>query len=376
MTTDQIAEVFQPRQIGPCLIIEGFGAKLTTEKGHLVIHDGFGPHRRTVKLPRIERTVRRIMWVALDGYVTVDAIRWMRDVDISFVMVDPKGEVLMLSGQAPNESRLRRCQAAGSVNAARYLITEKLRGQYEVCGDSRIKDWLLELTDAETTDGVQGVEAKAAARYWASYKGVPIRFEGEVPDHWRSFGVRSSVISRYKNARYATNPANAMLNLAYTIAYAEAQLVCHAMGLDPGLGVLHKDKNLSYGMALDLLEIARPIVDQMIFNQIRERTFTAGEYAETIKGQCLVMPPLSHEIITRTQEAVKDLLAKAAEDVTHILAAESRTRVNPHTRLTRRKQKALWEDKESTSQSNSSTTGQKSPRKPGKHGAKPMGSES
>ncbi|MGA5128787.1 CRISPR-associated endonuclease Cas1 [Streptomyces olivoreticuli] len=340
MTDNEIADVFQPRQIGPCLMVEGFGAKLHVQRGHLVVDDGFGPHRRTVKLPRIERTVRRIMWVALDGYVTVDAARWMSEVGMSFVMVDTAGDVLMVNGKAPNESRLRRRQALGSVAAAKFLITEKMRGQYEICGDSRIKDRLLELYGAETLHQIRDLEAKAAYLYWKSYKGMPIKFKDAVPDHWRSFDRRASVLSKSDAPRYAANPINALLNLAYTIASAEARLVCHAMGLDPGMGVLHQDRSASYAMALDLLEIARPTVDQMIFNLLRERVFTAKDFTETIKGQCLVMPPLDREIIQHTQEVVKEPLARAVEDVAHILASESRTKVNKRTPLTRRNAKA------------------------------------
>lgn len=338
---NEIAELFQPRTIGECLIIEGFGAKLTVEKGHLTIHDGFGPHRRTQKLSRIERRVKRIMWVALDGYVTVDAMRWMNDLGIAFIMVDTVGEVLMMggSGKSPKESRLVRRQALGSLAAAKYLMREKLRGQYELCLSPHIEKCMVRLQAAESVKEVSNIEAKAAQAYFRGYKATPIHIKGDVPEHWRTFGARQSLTTQGKSTKRASNPINALLNLAYAILYSEARIACHAMGLDPSVGLVHHERQETYAMALDVLEPVRPIVDRMIFDLIRDREFTAKHFTETIKGQCLVMPPLDKEIITRTQDVVRAPLGTVVERVAHILADESRHKVEKPTRLTKENQR-------------------------------------
>ncbi|QRX91096.1 CRISPR-associated endonuclease Cas1 [Streptomyces noursei] len=338
----ELAELFAPRTIGSAIIVEGFGAKLTVERGQLAIHDGFGPYRRTDKLSRIERSVERIVVTAVDGYVTIDAMRWCRDVGISVVMLDPSGEVIMTTESPWRDGRLHRAQALGSPDAVRYIMDRKLTGQYEVSGHAKVKDQLIRLHDMETLSQIADIEAKAARCYWGSMKGTPVKFRDAVPEHWQTFQARYSPLQGTgKTARKAVTPFNALLNLAYSIGYAEARLACHATGLDPELGLLHRPKeaNKVPSMALDLVEVARPYVDQMILNVVSERTFTRRDFGETIEGQCTVGSPLDREIINRARDAVKEPIAEAAEDVVHILSKSSDTRIPTRTPLTSRNAK-------------------------------------
>ena len=60
-----------------------------------------------------------------------------------------------------------------------------------------------------------------------------------VPEHWHTFGARISPLSG--SPRLAANPPNAILNYLYALLESEARLAAAALGLDPGLGVLHVD---------------------------------------------------------------------------------------------------------------------------------------
>ncbi|MFE3653351.1 CRISPR-associated endonuclease Cas1 [Streptomyces sp. NPDC059152] len=339
----ELAQIFAPRTIGPAIIVEGFGAKLTVERGQLVIHDGFGPHRRTDRLSRIERRVERIIVTAVNGELTIDAMRWCKDVGISVIMLDPTGDVLMTSGNAYYEGRLHRAQALGSIEAVRYIMDRKITGQYEVSGHPRIKDHLIRLQhDVDTIREISAIEAKTSRYYWQSLKGTEVKFRDDVPEHWTTFQTRSSALQSHgKTPRKAVTPFNAMLNLGYSIGYAESRLACHALGLDTELGLLHHPKeHKSHSMALDLVEVARPHVDQMTLDLVSERTFTRKDFYETPEGQCTVGSPLDREVIERAREAVKAPLAEAAEDVAHILAESCDTKIKKRTPLTRRTLKA------------------------------------
>ncbi|MFE6684835.1 CRISPR-associated endonuclease Cas1 [Streptomyces sp. NPDC057743] len=228
----ELAEIFAPRTIGPALVVEGFGAKLTVERGQLVIHDGFGPHRHTDQLSRIERRVKRIIIKAVDGYVTIDAMKWCKNVGISVVMLDPAGDVLMTSpADTYYEGRLHRAQALGSTAAVRYIMDRKITGQYEVSGHPKIKDHLIRLQhDVDTIPEITAIEAKTSRLYWGSIRGTQVKFRGDVPDHWTTLQTRSSALQYAgKTPRKATTPFNASLNLGYSIGYAEARLACHAL---------------------------------------------------------------------------------------------------------------------------------------------------
>jgi hypothetical protein len=49
------------------LTLFGYGIKVKLDRGHLVIEDGIGPHRRTARLPRIGHGLRRLVVIGSDG---------------------------------------------------------------------------------------------------------------------------------------------------------------------------------------------------------------------------------------------------------------------------------------------------------------------
>jgi len=68
--------------------------------------------------------------------------------------------------------------------------------------------------------------------------------------------------------RLARRGANAILNYLYAILESEARLAVAGMGLDPGLGVLHRDNRARDSLACDLMEAVRPKVDAYMFDWI------------------------------------------------------------------------------------------------------------
>jgi CRISPR/Cas system-associated endonuclease Cas1 len=71
-----------------------------------------------------------------------------------------------------------------------------------------------------------------------------------VPNHWRCFGTRKSPLTG--SPRLAVNPPNAILNYLYAVLESEARLAASALGLDPGIGVLHVDTDARDSLACDL----------------------------------------------------------------------------------------------------------------------------
>jgi hypothetical protein len=52
------------------LVADGYGLALTVDRGHLLIRDGLGRHRRDRRLPRAQRDVERIVVLGHTGPVT------------------------------------------------------------------------------------------------------------------------------------------------------------------------------------------------------------------------------------------------------------------------------------------------------------------
>ena len=78
---------------GAIVVARGYGLKLRVERRHLVIEDGFGRQRRTRRYHRTDR-LRRLVLIGRDGYVTLDALRWLHDTGAAFVHVDASGELI------------------------------------------------------------------------------------------------------------------------------------------------------------------------------------------------------------------------------------------------------------------------------------------
>jgi CRISPR associated protein Cas1 len=93
-----------------------------------------------------------------------------------------------------------------------------------------------------------------------------------------------------------STPGCAILNFLYALAENETTLALRAVGLDPGIGIVHRDQPARDSLALDLLEAVRPAVDDYLLTLLRERTFAARDFYETRRGTVRILPPLTHQL--------------------------------------------------------------------------------
>ena len=294
------------------LVVDGYGIHLRVERGHLVVSDGVGLERRAGRFARAIPGFRRFVILGRSGFMTFEALRWLADVGIGWIHLDPDGRVLATSSSLGlDDPRLRRAQAMAwetpaGIRVAQDLLRAKLAGQAVVAADLRdaeaaattIERLVPELDRATSPAELMIVEAAAAAAYWDAWTSVSIPWiradEARVPTHWRTVGGRASPLTG--NPRLSANPANAILNYLYAILEAEARLACLGTGLDPGLGVLHADQKSRDSLALDVMEAVRPDVDAYVLELLQKGAFRADDFYETRQGVCRVLPPLTHRL--------------------------------------------------------------------------------
>ncbi len=89
--------------------------------------------------------------------------------------------------------------------------------------------------------------------------------------------------------RLAANPPNAMLNYLYAMLESESRLALAALGLDPGIGVLHFDSRARDSFACDLMEAARPEVDAYVLDWLTKRPLSRSWFFEQRDGNCRLM---------------------------------------------------------------------------------------
>jgi CRISPR-associated endonuclease Cas1 len=287
----------------------GYGIQVRVDRGHLFLEDGIGPDRRRYRLPRVGHRLRRLVVIGSDGMVSLAAMRWLADQDAAFIMLERDGSVLATTGPVrSSDAKLRRAQAlAPSSGAAlritRELISQKLVGQEKVARhkllDSEtanaIGQFRAEVPSADSITTIRLIESQAARAYWSAWSTLPINFPkndlSRVPEHWRSFGTRVSQLTG--SPRLAANPPNAILNYLYSVLESEARLAAAALGLDPGLGVLHVDTPARDSLACDLMEPVRSQVDAYLLDWITRQPLRREWFFEQRDGNCRLMALLA-----------------------------------------------------------------------------------
>ena len=316
------------------LVLTGYGLRIAVERGHLVVEDGIGEHRRHARFSRITK-LRRLVVLGHSGTVSLDALRWLRDVGSSFIQIDADGQVVAATGPTVvSDPRVLRGQVLAAENGlalsiSRRLVSDKLQGQLNVLrrlperkeARGRIKSALALVQRSDSFEHLRYYEADAAKAYWKAWECVGVGFgkreARRVPDHWLNFRLRTS--PHTKSPRAAANPANAMLNYLYAILEAETRIAAMAMGLDPGLGLYHADQRYRDSLACDLMEPVRPAVDSHLLGLLQTRSFRKTDFFENRQGVCRVMPSVTQQLALTSAKWSRSI-APVVERVAQTLA--------------------------------------------------------
>jgi CRISPR-associated endonuclease Cas1 len=343
-------ETIEPRH--GVITLFGYGISVRVDRGHLLVEDGIGAVRRSARFPRVGHGLRRVVTIGTDGVVSLAALRWLADQDACFVMLDRVGKVVATTGPvSPSDARLRRAQSLAhqsgiALSIARELISKKLVNQQRTVlkyfANSSAALAIVAarnlLAAAATPDELRIPESRGALAYWAAWRELPVTFPNSdlrrVPNHWQIFGSRMSPLTQ--SPRLAVNPANAMLNYLYAVLESESLLALSALGLDPGLGVMHADARNRNSLAHDLMEPVRPQVDAFLLDWLKQSPLRREWFLEERNGNCRLMSSLATRL-SETAITWRRALAPFAEGIARALQPGASSRVRnfgPATRLT------------------------------------------
>jgi CRISPR-associated protein Cas1 len=340
-------------------IVDGYGCYVGVNHGELVVRDGLGPYRRERLYPRPPHGLRRLVVVG-DAKVTTAALRWCKATNVAVAILDPDLKMLLSSATGVEDARIRRQQATAPTNEiglaiAKTLLGAKLRGAARNARKTLlrpeaadIETFVTALSDADDLDDCRSLEAVAAEVYWRCWSDNPataLRFartdvsRGRIPEHWRRFDARRSLLGTGNSNRRAERPLNALLNLGYRLAEIEVRLQCLAMGIDPSFGVVHLDRPGRDGMVLDILEVTRSAVEAHVLGLVEQRTFRRCDFEQAPNGAVRVLMPLSHEVSV-AMKAFGQTAAPYVEEVRNLLADGVETKIGRPTPLSRRQNRA------------------------------------
>jgi CRISPR-associated endonuclease Cas1 len=353
------AQTTEPASDGIC-VAHGYGLKIYVHRGHLIVHDGIGHNRQTRRYHRVTSKLRRLVLIGHTGYITLDALRWVHDIGAALVHVDADGRLLTASvATGPGHAALRRTQALAPTNdaglaIARNLLTAKVAGQASVlrdlpgCGEAGAPiDRALEaIAQGRDLSSLVASEAEAAAVYWDAWSTLPVPFgqrdAAHVPVHWQVFGKRHSLLSN--GPRSACNPPNAILNYLYALLEAETTIACHAVGLDPLVGIFHTDQRSRSSLSLDAMEAVRPVVDAYVLAMLTQRTLARADFAETRQGACRLTPGFAAQF-ANTTDTWRHHIAPVVEGLAHSLAQTTTRPAETAAPLTGAQRRAAWHDR-------------------------------
>lgn len=119
-------------------------------------------------------------------------------------------------------------------------------------------------------DTVRGYEGEAGSTYFGVF------------DHLIA-AQKEDFFFRGRSKRPPLDPMNALLSFLYTLLASDMKNALEAVGLDPQVGFLHRDRPGRAGLALDLMEELRPyLADRLALSlvnrqQVKGNGFTSSE---------------------------------------------------------------------------------------------------
>lgn len=160
-----------------------------------------------------------------------DAVSWIRNVLISKV----ENQQAMIQMMAQDNEQQRITSAAGHISRL-----ERFRAKIASINGGNVKEVAPEL---------RGLEGAASRIYFRAYSSF-------LPETAR-FGERSQ--------HPAKDPANALLNYGYGMLYGKIEGAMICAGIDPYIGVLHRDEYNRPVLVYDVIELYRVWVEYVVY---------------------------------------------------------------------------------------------------------------
>jgi CRISPR-associated endonuclease Cas1 len=251
--------------------------------------------------------VTRIVCLNPTGALSFAAIHWCAQQGISLLLLDRDGSILSaFTPEAESDATLRRAQflaasTGRNVEIAHPRLPDADRA-VSVLADALT--WLELSTPPQWLTSIPVIrtyEARCAAAYFSAWQGMPLRWarrdRERIPPHWLSIRARSSPLSRAAAARHAVDPANAILNYAYAVLEGQTRQALSGSGFDLPCGFLHANRRGRDALVYDLMELARPLVDDRVLSFLQATTFHAGDFTCVSDGSCRLHPQLARAVV-------------------------------------------------------------------------------
>ena len=262
------------------LIINTYGTSLNRDQEGFVITTKDGRQRiPTVGINSIQ--------ISKGAQITSDAVMLAVEKEIEVLFMDNQGNPVgrIWSPKYGSVSTIRKGQIEFTFSKAalewiKGVIAKKIGNQQVI----------LQMMDAQTDD--EDKKRKKAVSRLEDYRAKILALDGEIVNDvaptlrgWE--GVASKIYfeaiqmflpEEYRfnerSQRPAFDVANALLNYGYGILYGRVEGALIKAGIDPYVGVLHRDDYNRPVLVFDVIEIFRVWVDYVVWNLLCQRVIT------------------------------------------------------------------------------------------------------
>lgn len=194
-------------------------------------------------------------------------------------------------------ARMARAVVLGKIANCRTVLQRATRDHPDVPGCVNIDAvskhlaYLIECVKASTfLDGIRGLEGDAARTYFGVFDHLIVAQKEEFCFHERS-------------RRPPLDNMNALLSFLYTLLVHDITAALEGVGLDPGVGFLHRDRPGRPGLALDLMEEFRPVLaDRLALSLVNLQQVKGSGFTRTESGAVVMDDGTRKEVLVAWQK--------------------------------------------------------------------------
>lgn len=265
--------LFPPDRDGATLHVVTQGAHIGRSGDSLVVRPREGPETK--------HPIRGVETLLLHGFaqVTTQALRLCceQGVGVHWLTASGYHTASLVASAGQVQRRIRQYKALTDetvcLRLARALVLAKIEGQHRYLlratrGDGRDRGGLLPglaamqealrcVATAPDRNSLRGHEGTAAVHYFA---GLRLLLGTQVPEELRA---------PTRNRRPPLDRFNALLSYGYGLLHTAVMRALLAAGLEPALGFFHTPRSAAYPLVLDLMELFRvPLWDLVVVGSL------------------------------------------------------------------------------------------------------------
>ncbi|MCL2528351.1 MAG: type I-C CRISPR-associated endonuclease Cas1c [Defluviitaleaceae bacterium] len=225
------------------------------------------------------------------------------------VVGEERGNVLLRRTQYRYADNEIKCVAiaqnilTGKLHNSRWVLERTVRDHALRVDSEKIKraagfvyDAIDLVRKAKTPGELFGIEGEAATQYFSVFDEMILSNKEDFFFHKRS-------------RRPPLDNVNTLLSFVYTLLTNDISSALSAVGLDPFVGFLHRDRPGRRSLALDLLEELRaPLADRFVLKLINMRQLVKSDFMQKESGAVVLHDDARRNLLTAWQNRKQEQL--------------------------------------------------------------------